>query len=198
MKTSTLLKSFATGLLLTGFIPTATALTATEAANILYMKQEEKLARDVYLVLNEQWHHFTFENIAVAEQKHMNAVDGLIALYGLTDTTPDEPGEFSIPELQDLFDYLVEEGGKSLADALAVGVGIEQADITDLEEALLTAQEWPVQRVFTNLKRASTYHLSAFAYALSQLPEQSTCPNPPPGDCDNTPVGSGPYRNGQR
>jgi hypothetical protein len=59
-------------------------------------------------------------NIASSEQRHMDAVDRLIQAFGLTDTTPDEAGKFSIPELEVLYGELMAQGNPSLAEALAV------------------------------------------------------------------------------
>lgn len=78
-------------------------ITPADANNILFLKQEEKLARDVYQALANKRQHATFVNIAAAEQRHMDAVDRLIQAFGLTDTTPDVAGKFSIPELQALY-----------------------------------------------------------------------------------------------
>ena len=38
------------------------------------MREEEKLARDVYVALGDRWGLRVFENIARAEQRHMDAV----------------------------------------------------------------------------------------------------------------------------
>ena len=104
---------------LCGIASTAFALSDTDAANMLFLKQEEKLAHDVYQVLSQKWNHPTFANIMQSEQRHMEAVDGLIVRYGLKDSTPAEPGKFSIPELQDLYDELIVQGSESLVAALA-------------------------------------------------------------------------------
>lgn len=144
----------------------APALTPAEATGVLYMKQEEKVARDVYQALFLRWDHVTFRNIATAEQRHMDAIDGLIARYGLTDATPAEAGRFSIPELQKLHDDLLALGNASLVDALRVGIEIEEADIADLKEAIRTTREPMIRRVFGNLLRASGQHLNAFNAAL--------------------------------
>lgn len=142
------------------------ALTPVEATGVLYLKQEEKVARDVYQALSLRWEHVTFRNIATAEQRHMDAIDGLIARYGLTDSTPTEAGRFSIPELQKLHDDLLAQGNASLADALGVGVKIEEADIADLDEAIGVTREPSILRVYGNLRRASGRHLNAFNAAL--------------------------------
>lgn len=149
--------------------PAGFAITPTEAENILFMKQEEKLARDVYVVLAARWDHPTFANIAVSEQRHMDAVDGLIRRFRLRDTTPTEPGQFSIPELQARYDELVTEGGQSLAQALAVGVLVEETDIADLDEVLNATRDRTIRQVMSNLRRGSLNHLAAFSGALDSL-----------------------------
>ena len=53
-------------------------LTQSEIDDLLYMHEEEKLARDVYLTLYEKWDLALFNNIATSEQRHMDAVDTLI------------------------------------------------------------------------------------------------------------------------
>lgn len=156
----------ALGLLSVAATLSTSALTPAETTGVLYLKQEEKVARDVYQALSVRWDHVTFRNIATAEQRHMDAIDGLIARYGLADTTPAEAGRFSIPELQQLHDDLLAQGGASLADALRVGVKIEETDIADLKEAIGVTREPIIQRVLGNLLRASGHHLSAFNAAL--------------------------------
>jgi hypothetical protein len=167
MKTNKFTKSILAALLMSGFIPAAFALTSAESSSILFMKQEEKVARDVYQVLYAKWEHVTFGNIAVSEQRHMDAVDGLIARYQLTDTTPKEAGKFTYPELQALYDELIALGSQSLTDALAVGVLIEQTDIADLKAALQITREKPIRNVFSNLMDGSYNHLAAFTRALN-------------------------------
>jgi hypothetical protein len=108
-------------------------------------------------------------NISVSEQQHMDAVDGLIQRYGLTDTTPAEPGQFTIPELQTLYNELVVWGNTSLADALSVGVAIEELDIADIQEMLDATREKPIRRVLSNLQAGSYNHLDAFTRALAQV-----------------------------
>jgi hypothetical protein len=148
--------------MLGGLTSTASALTATEANAILFMKQEEKLARDVYKALHAKWGAAIFSNIAASEQNHMNAVDGLISRYRLQDTTPAEAGQFTYEELQELYEALIEKGGKSLTDALEVGVLIEETDIEDLRATLLAVRDRPIRNVFSNLLNGSLNHLAAF------------------------------------
>ncbi len=70
-------------------------LTAAEEEGLLFMREEEKLARDVYLVLFDKWGLRVFENIAESEQRHMDAVLYLLGKYGLDDPARD-PAFFKI------------------------------------------------------------------------------------------------------
>lgn len=56
----------------------------------MQMREEEKLARDVYLELYETWDLPVFYNIAQSEQTHMGAVKTLIEKYNLKDPITDE------------------------------------------------------------------------------------------------------------
>ena len=57
----------------------ASDLSTTEAEALVFMREEEKLARDVYQLLYAQWGQKVFSNIAVSEQQHMDAVALLLA-----------------------------------------------------------------------------------------------------------------------
>jgi len=52
---------------------------------LTYIREEEKLARDVYLYLYDMWGSSIFDNISVSEQAHMDAIKTLIDRYGLDD-----------------------------------------------------------------------------------------------------------------
>ena len=136
-------------------------LTAVEEAGLLFMREEEKLARDVYLVLFDKWGLRVFENIAASEQRHMDAVLYLLGKYGLDDPALD-PGLFQDSDLQDLYDELVAKGEKSLVDAIEVGVLIEVTDIEDIKNLLGQTDKTDIIRVYTNLLEGSYSHLEAF------------------------------------
>ncbi|OHB73807.1 MAG: hypothetical protein A2Z25_14120 [Planctomycetes bacterium RBG_16_55_9] len=142
-------------------------LTEAETLNILHMREEEKLARDVYLVMYELWGANVFANISQSEQRHMDAVKNLILRYGLIDPVVDDTvGEFTNPDFKTLYDELVAAGSVSLDEALKVGVRIEELDITDLEQALTETSAPDVQKVFENLLNGSYNHLDAFTRCL--------------------------------
>jgi hypothetical protein len=140
-------------------------LSAEEAAGLLYMIEEEKLARDVYTVLYATWNIPTFQNIAASEQMHMDAVKSLLDRYGLT--APElAPGLFSDASLQNLYTALVAQGGQSAAEALKVGAAIEELDILDLQTRLAQTDNADIQMVYNSLISGSNSHLKAFVNAL--------------------------------
>ena len=139
------------------------ALTPIEVDDLLFMREEEKLARDVYVYLGGLHDLPIFTNIASSEQRHMDAVLTLLVRYGLEDPAAgNEPGEFTDPGLQALYDQLIVQGSGSLDAALRVGVLIEETDIADLEDCLLDVIHNDIQRVYENLLRGSQNHLAAF------------------------------------
>lgn len=144
-------------------LPAAIQLAEAEEQHILYMREEEKLSRDVYLTLYELWGAEVFANISESEQRHMDAVKNLITRYGLVDPVVDDTvGAFSNPNFVVLYDELVAAGEGSLEEALKAGVRIEELDIADLEIALQETSMRTVQRVFQNLLNGSYNHLNAF------------------------------------
>ena len=144
-------------------------LSDDEAAGVLYMREEEKLARDVYDRLGELWGVPVFQNIAASEQTHMDAMLVLIDRYGLSDPVGDDtPGVFSDPVLQSLYDDLVETGSASLENAFRVGVLIEELDIADLADRLAMTNNDDIAIVYQNLMKGSRNHLRSFYRQLDR------------------------------
>jgi len=136
-------------------------LTDAEIATLMHMREEEKVARDVYNKFYELYNMPVFRNIAISEQRHMDAVLNLIVGYGLTDPVAGKgAGEFT-PAFQGLYDELIARG-TNLTEALKVGVAIEELDIADLEEAIESTEVATLLRVYNNLLAASKNHLNAF------------------------------------
>jgi len=146
-----------------GVQPPTTELTADEEANILHMREEEKLARDVYLTFAQMYDCAIFSRIAAAEQRHMDAVGLLVIKYGLTDPVTDNTvGEFTTQDFETAYKAFVAAGEDSLVGAFQVGVDIEELDIADLEKALEQTDKTDIQWVFENLLNASNNHWTAF------------------------------------
>jgi hypothetical protein len=138
-------------------------LNDQEAADLLYMREEEKLAHDVYIFLYEQWGLPVFNNIASSESTHTASVLSLLTRYGIADPVAGlAEGQFQNADLQSLYDTLVEQGSLSLADALKVGGAIEEIDILDLQDTMASTTQPDILLVYENLLAGSTNHLRAF------------------------------------
>jgi hypothetical protein len=143
-------------------------LSAEEEVGLTKMREEEKLARDVYQVLYQKWGHRVFSNIAQAEQRHMDAVKALLDKYNLPDPVTDSSvGLFTDPEMLDLYNSLVEQGQQSLIEAFKVGATIEDLDIKDLYDLLEQVDNEDIKTVYQNLAKGSRNHLRAFTTQLS-------------------------------
>lgn len=150
-------------------IAPVTELSEAEAQGLAYMREEEKLARDVYLALYELWGLPTFQNIAGSEQAHMDAVLSLLEQYGLADPAAgNDAGVFSDPQFSTLYEQLLAQGSLSVADALTVGAAIEELDIVDLQARMAETADAYVLQVYGNLLAGSENHLRAFVNSLQQ------------------------------
>lgn len=146
---------------------------------IIAMREEEKLARDVYNVFAEKWGHMVFRRISGAESTHLNAANSLLVYYGSPDTVISGAGVFNDQEMQKLYDELVSRGTTSIEEAFKAGALIEEMDIRALEEALAQVSNENIKMVFENLSRGSRNHLRAFnrqlkVRGLSYVPEYIT------------------------
>ena len=152
----------------------AGTLTAAEIDGLLLMREEEKLAHDVYGYLYDLWQVRVFSNIAEAETTHTDAVQTLLDRYGLEDPAAgNAAGVFTNPDLQALYDELVDRGSESLVEALEVGALIEDLDIVDLRSLQIdTAAD--IATVYANLEKGSRNHLRAFISNLDRRGETYT------------------------
>ena len=141
-------------------------ITEKEAEGLLWMREEEKLAHDVYVNMFKLWDVKTFDNISKSETKHTESVLNLINLFGLEDPALPGIGEFKNEELQKLYDELMTKGEESLISGLLVGATIEEVDILDLEERMDEAENEAVLKVYSSLERGSEAHLRAFVLQL--------------------------------
>lgn len=149
----------------TSTVSSTSTITAEEYADLQFMREEEKLARDVYLTLDEYWGTQTsvFANIAVSEEQHTSTVDFLLEKYDVEDPViSDEIGVFTNPELQGLYDTLVERGIASFIDGLYVGALIEEKDMKDILAAIERSDERAIILAYSNLLDGSKNHLRAF------------------------------------
>jgi len=168
-------------------------LTQELKDSITYMYNEEKLAREIYLNINEKQPLNQLYNIATkSEIKHEKAVDDLAVKYDLNITLyPDtqEPydkkaiskygsGEFSVVAIQELYDMLYDKGIQSEKDALEVGCMVEVTDIVDLDKYMKQAKDskaLDVVAIFDFLREGSYKHYWAFDKGLKKSGVNDGC-----------------------
>ncbi len=137
------------------------ALSTSEVQSLAFTREEEKLARDVYVALEAK--DPVFSNIKSSEQTHMDAILTLLSRYGLPDPAENNAhGEFEDATLQKLHDDLVARGAPSTLAALQVGVAIEELDIRDIEAARAMISHGDILTTYDNLTRGSRNHLRSF------------------------------------
>lgn len=148
-------------------------LSSLEKQDLTFMREEEKLARDVYLALYEQWGLTPFANISSSEQRHMDALLQLLRKYRLPDPAAGlVSGEFANKDLQALYDTLIARGLRSDVEALQVSGVIEETDILDLQDAMARADNTDIDTVYGRLQCGSRNHLRAFARVLKAITGQ--------------------------
>jgi len=168
-----------------------TNLTLEQKTTLAYMWDEERLARDLYLSLNDLTPLTTLYNIATnAESKHVESVELLLKKYDLNllNTTDFSGGysevelealndrEFIVPELSLLYGQLYAKGSLSSRDALEVGCMVEVTDINDLDRDIaLVSEARDITLVFENLRKGSYSHYWAFDKALKNMGVSDGC-----------------------
>lgn len=138
-------------------------LTDKEIAGLIQMREEEKLAHDVYTTLGNIWGMRVFSNISASEQTHTDAIQVLLTRYGIKDpVTSDTIGAFTSKYMQELYNTLTSKGKASLADALVVGATVEDLDIRDLDVLKKETTKEDILVTYDNLQKGSRNHMRAF------------------------------------
>ena len=142
-------------------------LTTSDKEALLFMLEEEKLARDTYSYLGDLWSTNQFENIKNSEQTHMKAIESLLIKNNI-DYTILPHGEFNNQTLQDLYKQFEINGGISQSKALEIGTNIEDLDIVDLQNYIDTITNTDIIAIFQNLQCGSRNHLRSFVKAINK------------------------------
>lgn len=146
----------------------ASPLSEAERLGLIFMREEEKLAHDVYITMGEVWDIPIFNNISRSESVHMDAVLELLDKYKIADPVRNmKPGEFANPDFTKLYQTLVNQGNNSLIEALKAGALIEETDIADLQERIKLSDNEDLKIVYTNLLQASHRHIRAYSRNLA-------------------------------
>ena len=142
-------------------LQTAT-ISQQEKNDLLFLREEEKLARDVYLFSYDKYGEAIFNNISQSEQKHMNQVLVLLNNYQLTDPASTERGVFNNHELQNLYNSLTSQADISLLEALKVGATIEDLDINDIDNFEARTNKTDILDMYAKLNCGSRNHLRSY------------------------------------
>ena len=145
-------------------------LSPDETESILLMREEEKMARDAYIIFYQKWKQPIFTNISQAEQTHMDAVLLLVNKYNLTDPVGTNPvGIFINSDIQSLYNDFITQGNQSYIEALKAGAAIEEVDIRDLQNLLNNddVNNQDIELVYSNLLKGSRNHLRSFVKVLN-------------------------------
>ncbi|MBT9256947.1 DUF2202 domain-containing protein [Phycicoccus sp. MAQZ13P-2] len=166
--------------------PTAGTATATPALTdaLRFASDEERMARDLYAAIADRYDGaLPFSRITTSEQRHLDAVSGLLDRYGVTDPADGSAaGHYADPAVQQLYDTWWAKARRSLDDAYDVGVALEQRDIADLEKTIAADLPSDVDAVLGRLVRGSQMHLRAFTAAADGQTVTGTMSGPGSSD----------------
>lgn len=137
-------------------------LTSDEKEDLLFLRELEKLAKDVYIYSYAKYNSKIFNNIISSEEKHMNSVLNLLEKYNIEDPASENIGDFKNPYIQDKYNHLIKLSETSLLNAIIAGDIIEDYDILDLiiKESRTTKPD--LLNVYGSLKCGSKNHLRSF------------------------------------
>jgi hypothetical protein len=141
-------------------------LTTEQIEWLKFMREEEKLAHDLYLELSHYHALPIFTNITRAEETHMNAVLAVLSAYSIPDPASAEPGKFQNPDLQELYNTLLDQGKVGRVEALQAGALVEESDILDLAGIYEMEPESDLIALAEALMLGSRNHLRAFTRVL--------------------------------
>ncbi|MCA0362716.1 MAG: DUF2202 domain-containing protein [Bacteroidetes bacterium] len=144
------------------------SLSDFEKNSLILMREEEKLARDIYTYLYKKWGINVFNNISKSEDTHTSAILSLLNKYQITDPVgKNAAGVFDNAALQKLYNDLTTQGSATITAGLNVGATVEDLDIFDLMEAQKQIDNQDINAVYANLTKGSRNHIRSFTARLS-------------------------------
>ncbi len=143
-------------------------VSAEEIAGLQMMREEEKVAHDLYVTFEENWKQGTFTSIAISEQYHTDAVKSVLLKYKLSDPAQNQVGKFTSKKMQDLFNDRSEKAKGSYLDSLFVAAEFEELDVVDLRELAAESKNKDVITLYKNLEAGSRNHMRYYAKLIAQ------------------------------
>lgn len=148
-------------------IQSSVPLTQKENDDLRFLREEEKLARDVYLFCYDKYQISIFNSISRSEQTHMDSVLSLLNKYGIPDPASPLIGVFVNQDLQSLYNSLIAQSNISSIEALKVGATIEDLDINDIDRFNANTTKSDLLSVYDNLTCGSKNHIRSFTSQLT-------------------------------
>ncbi len=146
----------------------STALTVGESEGIKFIREEEKVARDLYQSFYNDTALGIFQDTARSEQSHMDSVTVLLDEYHLQDPVQEAKGVFLNRSLQVTYDLLLAQGKTSADDALKASATFEEISIMDLEKQIENTDKEDIRTVYNGLLAGSDKHLRSYVGALAE------------------------------
>jgi hypothetical protein len=143
-------------------------LTADEIEFIFAVREDEKVARDMYFSFFGKFGLKPFENIGKAEDNHIKATEKLFDYYEIDYPTLSENGKFEDAIRQKLYDSLLLKGTPEL-EAFKVMALLEESNIVEYGEVLKTIVNPNIKIVIENLAMASANHFKAAIRQITAL-----------------------------
>jgi len=137
-------------------------LSEIEINDLKVLREEEKLARDVYVYAYNLYGNNIFINISQSEQQHMDKILVLLKKYRIEDPVIPNYGEFTNQTLQGLYNDLTTQCDISLLEALKVGATIEDLDIKDIEDFESRTNKTDILNTYDKLKCGSRNHMRSY------------------------------------
>ena len=143
-------------------------LTADEIEFIYAVREDEKVARDLYFSFFGTFGLKPFENIGKAEDNHIKATEKLFDYYEIDYPALSENGKFENAIRQKLYDSLLLKGTPEL-EAFKVMALLEETNIAEYGEVLKTIVNPNIKIVIENLAKASVNHFKAAIRQITAL-----------------------------
>jgi hypothetical protein len=169
-------------------------LSEVEKKDLLFLREEEKLARDIYVYAFNKYQNNVFNSISQSEQKHMDNVLSLLNQYAIPDPASTQMGIFNNADLQSLYNQLKSQVDISASESLKVGATIEELDINDIDDFIANTSNSKLLNVYDKLNCGSKNHIRSFTDQLKtvgitfvpqfiSVEEYNTILNSPSGSC---------------
>ncbi len=147
-------------------------ITPAEAGYLQFLREEEKVAHNVYEVLYAIWNEPSFLEIMSEEAEHMEVLKHLLKQKDIPDPLEGietDNGIFTRPALKKMFEDLTAQGARSVTEAYKVAAIFEETDIRDLTNRFNATQDPDVREVYDELIHASEHHLRTCVQNLKRL-----------------------------